>query len=331
MFFTIQMLAKIDEYKDFFEAYLKENIHLKEPINIYEPMVYILSIGGKRLRPVSVFLGGEVCGGDLKKALPLALSIEVFHNFTLMHDDIMDHADMRRNKETVHQKWNLNTAILSGDAMMILTYQILGYYKGVKFEQIMKYFNETALEVCEGQQLDIDFESLSEVSLEDYMVMIRKKTGILLARSIELGALIYTDDKKILNQLHEYGLLLGTAFQLQDDYLDTFGGENFGKKIGGDILEEKKTFLYIQTLKNSSKEDRQKLFKCYEKDSNLSDEEKISTVKTLFKRNHSDKILQQKIEKYTTKCFEIVEKMNLLPQRKKLLIDFANTLMKRTI
>lgn len=324
-------MEKTHQYKVFFEDYLKEKIRVKDPINMYEPMVYILSIGGKRFRPICVFLGVEVCGRDLKEALPMALSVEIFHNFTLIHDDIMDNANIRRKKETVHKKWNLNRAILCGDAMMILSYQILEYYKGKKFEQIMKYFNETALEVCEGQQMDMDFEVLTDVSIDDYMLMIRKKTAILLARAIELGALIYSNDKILLEQLRNYGLFLGIAFQLQDDYLDTFGAKKFGKKIGGDILEEKKTFLYIHTLNNSKETDRQKLFECYKKDSNLTDDEKISVVKNLFKNSNADKTLQKEIAKYTAQCFKTVEEMNIAAARKKLLIDFANTLMQRTV
>lgn len=323
-------MEQFKDYKDLFEKYLAENTHVKEPEGLYEPISYILSIGGKRLRPISVFLGTEMCNGCLEESLPLALSIEVFHNFTLVHDDIMDRSNLRRNEKTVHQKWNLSTGILSGDAMMILAYQILEYYQGGIFKKIMKYFNQTALEVCEGQQMDSDFETMTQVSVADYLVMVRKKTAILLAQSIRLGGLICSDDEVLLQQLYDYGMYLGIAFQLQDDYLDAFGSAVFGKKIGGDILNDKKTFLYIHTLERGTTADQEELLACY-KNKARSNTEKIATVTRLFQKTKADVALKDGIADYIQKSLDVLAAMNITNKQKELLISFSNSLIKRKI
>ena len=273
-------------------------------------------------------MAAEICGGKLQESCPLALSIEVFHNFTLVHDDIMDHSNLRRNKSTVHKKWNLSTGILSGDAMMILAYQILEYYQEHCFKQIMKQFNQTALEVCEGQQMDSDFETMSKVATETYLTMIRKKTAILLAQSFYLGGIICNADENLLKQLHDYGMYLGMSFQLEDDYLDTFGTTIFGKKIGGDILNDKKTFLYVHSLNEGNSQEQEQLLGCY-KDKTISNEDKIKRVTKLFQQTKADLALKGLIESYHQKSLNIIRDMNISNAKKDSLINFSNTLLKR--
>ncbi|MFK7872435.1 MAG: polyprenyl synthetase family protein, partial [Oligoflexales bacterium] len=227
---------------------MRKSLIKNEPKNLYEPIAYIMSLGGKRMRPILVLMSCDLFGGDFSEALEAALSVEMFHNFTLIHDDIMDRADLRRGRETVHTKWDLNTGILSGDALMIQSNQRLEYYEGTIFKRLISLYNKTALEVCEGQQLDIDFETMDKVELEIYLQMISYKTAVLVGASLKMGAIISEAPLEDQDGIYNFGLNLGIAFQLQDDYLDTYGGENFGKKIGGDILEGKKTFLYIKTL-----------------------------------------------------------------------------------
>ena len=256
-----------------------------------------------------------------------ALCLEMFHNFTLIHDDIMDKADLRRGKETVHKKWNVNTGILSGDALMILAYQRLEYYKGEKYKNLMSLFNKMALEVCEGQQLDVDFEELVEVPLDTYIKMISYKTAVLVGTSLRMGAVIAGASLEDQQKIYNFGLNLGIAFQLQDDYLDTFGNEDFGKKIGGDILEGKKTFLYIKALELADDEDRFKLLELYE---NEQDEaSKIAEVKKIFLKNRLDALLTQQIEHYTLKAFEDIEGLSIENSKKLILKSFGLDLMNR--
>ena len=228
-------MPSIEEYQNSFIEYLESSLPNKSPENLYKPAKYILKLGGKRIRPILTLISSEVFEGEFKDALPAALAIEVFHNFSLVHDDIMDEAPLRRGKETVHHKWDLNTGILSGDALLILAYQLFENYEPKKFSELAKLFSTTALQVCEGQQYDVDFENLN---------MIRLKTSVLVAAALKMGAIVAESSEKNANLLYEYGLNLGLAFQLQDDYLDTFGNpETFGKQVGGDIIENKKTYF----------------------------------------------------------------------------------------
>jgi geranylgeranyl diphosphate synthase, type II len=220
-----------------------------EPAALYDPLRYILSLGGKRMRPVLTLMGCDVFAGDVKAALPAALGVEVFHNFTLMHDDIMDNAPLRRSKPTVHTKWNSNIAILSGDAMFVESCRLVMQSPDAAVRQVMEVFTKTALEVCEGQQYDMDFESMSEVSIDQYIDMIRLKTAVLLGGSLKMGAIIAGANESDANHLYDFGVNLGVAFQLQDDILDVFGdADKFGKQVGGDILSNKKTFLLLTAL-----------------------------------------------------------------------------------
>ena len=239
-------MHSINQYQEFIANYLESQYETKEPKNLYDPIHYILGLGGKRMRPVLTLMSAEVFDADYKKALPAALAVEVFHNFSLIHDDIMDDAPLRRGNVTVHEKWDINTGILSGDAMLILAYQYFEQYEPAIFRELAKLFSKTALEVCEGQQWDVDFETRTDVSIPDYLKMIQYKTAVLVAAAMKMGAIIAETSQENANLIYDFGLNLGLAFQLQDDYLDAFGNpETFGKQVGGDIIENKKTYLYL--------------------------------------------------------------------------------------
>ena len=234
-------MHSIEQYRNAFITYLESKTSTKEPKNLYAPITYILELGGKRLRPVLVLMATEVFGTDYKKAMDAALAIEVFHNFSLVHDDIMDDAPLRRGKATVHEKWDINTGILSGDAMLINAYQLFENYEGETFRDLAKLFSKTALEVCEGQQYDVDFETRDDVSEAEYLKMIEYKTAVLVAAALKMGGIVANAAIDDQNSIYEFGRNLGIAFQLQDDYLDAFGDpETFGKQVGGDIREHKK-------------------------------------------------------------------------------------------
>ena len=320
----------IDTYKEDFLTYLNEKIKVKEPVNLYQPIYYILQLGGKRLRPILTLMTCDIFNGNVKESYDAALAIEVFHNFTLIHDDIMDSAPIRRGEATVHKKWDINTGILSGDAMMILAYQCLGNYEPVIFKKLMQLFNATALEVCEGQQYDMDFEIRNNVSIAGYLKMITYKTAVLVAAAMKMGAIIANVNDEEAEAMYNFGLNLGIAFQLQDDYLDTFGDAAlFGKQIGGDINENKKTFLFLKTLEICNVEDKDKLLSLYNsKDIN---QNKVSVVTLLFEKNQIPKITIKEIEFYTNKAFIILEKLSISEEKKLILKNFGLSLMNRTI
>ena len=231
----------IQHYQKHFLEFLASKNWKREPINLYEPVDYILKLGGKRMRPILTLMAADIFSKEYKKAMPAALAVEVFHNFTLVHDDIMDDAPLRRGKETVHEKWDINTGILSGDAMLILAYQFFEEYEPIIFQKLAKLFSKTALEVCDGQQLDVDFETRNDVTIPEYIHMIRLKTSVLVAAALQMGAIVAETSEENEQLIYDFGLNLGLAFQLQDDYLDTFGdSETFGKQVGGDIIENKK-------------------------------------------------------------------------------------------
>ena len=256
-------MNSINHYREEFLAHLRTSVAVKEPRNLYEPIDYILQLGGKRLRPVLTLIAADLFGGDYRKALPAAAAVEVFHNFSLVHDDIMDNASLRRGKATVHQKWNSNIAILSGDAMLISAYCLLENYPPDTFVALAKLFSKTALEVCEGQQWDMDFETQAQVSIPQYLQMIRYKTAVLVGAALQMGAIIAGASIENQRLIYDFGVTIGLAFQLQDDYLDTFGDEDFGKKIGGDILENKKTILYLKALALADEAQRNTLIAQY--------------------------------------------------------------------
>ena len=327
--FVIEMKL-IETYKENFVGYLNEKISVKEPANLYEPIHYILQIGGKRLRPVLTLMTCEIFDGNVKLAYDAALAIEVFHNFTLVHDDIMDSAPIRRGFETVHKKWNINTGILSGDAMMIMAYQCFENYEPVVYQKLMMLFSKTALEVCEGQQLDIDFESRNDVTIPKYLKMITYKTSVLVAAAMKMGAIIANVNDEEADRIYDFGLNLGIAFQLQDDYLDTFGDEAlFGKQIGGDIAENKKTFLYLKAIEICGNEDKVKLMDFYSEESN--NHNKVKEVTRIFEKNNIPEMTKNEIAFYTNLAFKELENLDISEEKMEVLKNFGLGLMKRTI
>ena len=321
----------ISQYQEFFINYLESQSISKEPKNLYEPITYILGLGGKRMRPVLTLMAAEVFDADYKIALPAAMAVEVFHNFSLVHDDIMDDAPLRRGKVTVHEKWNINTGILSGDAMLILAYQYFEQYEPAVFRDLAKLFSKTALEVCEGQQWDVDFEERSNVTIPEYLKMIEYKTAVLVAAAMKMGAIVAKTSEKEADLIYDFGLNLGLAFQLQDDYLDAFGDpETFGKQVGGDIIENKKTYLYLKAIEFSSDKkaaELQKLFGLQLDDNS----EKIETAKAIFNESGASEATQEAIEMYTFKAFETLEKMNINAEKKDILRTFGENLMGRKV
>lgn len=316
-------------YQKEFLQYLASKTWVREPKNLYEPIDYILQLSGKRIRPMLTLMAADILSGDFEEALPAALAVEVFHNFTLVHDDIMDDAPLRRGKETVHEKWNLNTGILSGDAMLILAYQYFEDYEPVTFRKLAKLFGKTALEVCDGQQLDIDFETRNDVTISEYINMIRLKTSVLVAAALKMGAIVAKASNEDADLFYEYGLNLGLAFQLQDDYLDSFGNpETFGKQVGGDIIENKKTYLYLKALELASEEDQQKLLFFYRQ--KLQDNSiKVNEVKRIFERYDIPLLIQKLVEEYTEASFACVNKMKISEESKGKLKAFGMYLMSR--
>jgi geranylgeranyl diphosphate synthase, type II len=314
-----------------FLDYKKAQIINREPTNLYEPIAYILSLGGKKIRPVLTLMAASLFSNDYKKALPAAYAVEMFHNFTLVHDDIMDDAPLRRGEKTVHEKWNLNTGILSADAMLILAYQYFENYPPEIFQQLAKLFSKTAIEVCDGQQLDVDFETRNDVTIEEYIKMISLKTSVLIGAALKMGAIVGKADEADAEKLYEFGLNLGISFQLQDDFLDTFGNpETFGKQVGGDIIENKKTFLYLKTLEVASIEDKNLLHQFYEIKLNKN-EEKIKNVKEIFSKNNIQSYSEELIRNYTQKAFAVLHTINIDENSKKGLLDFGESLMKRDV
>ncbi|MCM2301853.1 MAG: polyprenyl synthetase family protein [Flavobacteriaceae bacterium] len=322
-------MAELNQLSEDFNQYLSKKIEVKDPVNLYQPIKYILDLGGKRIRPLLVLLATDLFESDYKNAFPAALAVEVFHNFTLIHDDIMDSASLRRGKPTVHHKWNENIGILSGDAMLIQAYSFIEEYPDDIYRKIMKVFNKTAMEVCEGQQYDMDFEQLQDVSINQYLDMIKLKTSVLLASAFEIGAIIANASDNDRKNIYNFGLNLGLAFQIQDDYLDTFGDEkSFGKKIGGDIIENKKTFLYLMALQNSNSEDQLLLKALYKNDDDIA---KIKNVSQFFKDKQIPDLTQKSIELYTNEAFSFVDKLSLSSEKKEILKNLGLNLMNRSV
>ena len=243
----------IAKYHQLYSEFLSQNAFVGEPNNLYEPMKYIMELGGKRIRPILCLVGAEACGGKVQGALPIAHAMEVFHNFSLVHDDIMDRADQRRGLPTVHKKWNEPTAILAGDNLLVKAYESILSYSGNGKNEILTLFSKTATEVCEGQQDDMDFAERNEVSEANYLNMIQKKTAVLLGCSLASGAIVASASGSIVQKMYDFAIAIGMSFQMMDDYLDAFGAsENIGKVSGGDIMEGKKTWLYIKSCELDS-------------------------------------------------------------------------------
>ena len=301
----------------------------REPRGLYEPIRYVLSLGGKRIRPVLMIMAYNLYRDDVKPSLMPAIGLEVFHNFTLLHDDLMDRAEVRRGKTCVHLKWDDNTAILSGDNMLVLAFQYMMQCDKEKMPAVMQLFTKTAVEIDEGQQYDIDFETRDDVTEAEYIEMIRLKTSVLLVCALQIGATLAGASEEEAQTLYRYGECLGLAFQLQDDFLDVYGNpEVFGKKIGGDILCDKKTFMLINALLHASDEDRAELQRwvgCKDCDP----EEKIKAVTTLYTKIGVDQMAKERMNAYYVEAEACLNKVNLPEERKQMLRGIALELMGR--
>lgn len=307
----------------------REKIDNASPNGLYKPVSYTLDMGGKRLRPLLVLLSSNLFSEKVEEALPVAIAIEVFHNFTLLHDDLMDNASVRRGKPTVHLKFNPNTAILSGDAMMILANEYLANSPAEKLPELLKLFSRTALEVCEGQQYDMDFESRMDVTVDEYIEMIRLKTAVLIAGALKLGAIIGNASEQQANLLYDFGINIGLAFQLQDDWLDVYGDPNvFGKKIGGDILSNKKTFLLLKAQEKLQGDKKAQLQSWITKETFLP-EEKIEAVTLLYNNASVSEEAQKLMRRYHEEALKCLAKLEVEEANKKDLIEMADQVMSR--
>ena len=324
-------MLHIQQYREEFEKYLNAYTPPRTPQNLYNPVSYFLSLEGKRIRPILTMLSCDLFDGNYKDSLDAALAVEVFHNFSLVHDDIMDEAPLRRGNQTVHQKWDLSTAILSGDVMLILAYQLFENYNQNIFVSLAKLFSKTAVEVCEGQQMDIDFSKLNNINSAKYLNMVELKTAVLIGASMKMGAIVAKASDNEQENIYEFGKNLGIAFQIQDDFLDTFGDEKkFGKVIGGDIIENKKTLLYVKSMEIFTEKDKSELTKLYSS-KHLDESNKIEAVKELFLNYNIPSIIENEINYYTQFAFKKLDNLNISDHKKDFLFDFGNSLMKRKI
>lgn len=306
-----------------------EELKNMTPANLYLPVDYSLEMGGKRLRPVLLLLSYNMFSDWVENAIPAAIAIEVFHNFTLLHDDIMDKADVRRNRPTVHKQFSENSAILSGDVMAFLSYQYLLECKSEGLPKVLSLFTKTAIEVCEGQQFDMEFENRLNVDEKEYLEMIRLKTAVLLACGLKAGAVLANANDKLADELYEFGINLGLAFQLQDDLLDSFGNQQyFGKKIGGDILANKKTFLSIKALENAKGDIKTELLDWLNK-KEFNSSEKIEGVLKIYNQLNIKELTEQKIDTYFQKCRTVFQQISIEESRKKLLQEISNNMLNR--
>jgi len=297
------------------------------PKELYEPITYMMGLGGKRLRPVLTLMAADMFAADVNKALDAALAIEVFHNFTLVHDDIMDNAPLRRGKETVFQKWNMPVAILSGDLMLIRSIDLLAKTETNQFSKLLSVFNDTAAKVCEGQQIDMNFETLSKVTHDEYIHMISLKTAVLLGASLEIGARIAGASEVDAMHMYEFGKCIGIAFQIQDDILDSFGQTAaVGKRIGGDIASNKKTLLLIELLDSVHKDDLKLLQNLL---AEPNDELKIEGVLALYDKYQIKAFAESQKQQYLDTAFNHLNEVSVSPERKQLLINTAHELMER--
>ena len=317
--------------KQAFESALEDFYKDQSPQNLYLPIQYLLDLGGKRIRPFLTLMACEAYGVSAKDAMGAAMAVEVFHNFTLMHDDIMDKARLRRGKPTVHEKWDVNTAILSGDAMLIKAYQSLESYPTDVFQKLTSLLSKTAIEVCEGQQYDMDFETRPNTSEEEYIEMIRLKTAVLVGCALQMGAIISGASEEDQQAIYDFGIQLGLAFQLQDDYLDTFGDQDtFGKKIGGDILEGKKTILYHLALKTTNESQSETLQYLLGGNIQMDEEEKIRKVKALFEATGAHSATGDLIQHHSHLADIELEKLTISEDQKNRFRDLKDWLMQRS-
>ena len=311
-----------------FERHIAQMPTPEGPQRLYAPIKYGLEMGGKRIRPTLLMLAYNLYKEDIERAIMPAMAVEIFHNFTLLHDDIMDNADMRRGKPSVFAKWGENVPILSGDAMLITAYKMLAALEAERLPRVMHIFNDMALEVCEGQQYDMDFESMERVSVEDYILMIERKTSALLSGSAMIGATLAGASDDDIKKLYRFATELGLAFQLQDDMLDSFGDESLGKKSGGDILEGKQTYLMVQAMSRASDKEREVL-RTTHKNEALTDAEKIATVKALYEKLDVKHATEQQIELRFERALAVLNTLSIAGERTVRLEEFARNLMGR--
>jgi geranylgeranyl diphosphate synthase type II len=321
----------LNYYIDYIKKNLAEIDLNKEPQTLYEPIRYGIECGGKRFRPALILFLCDMYGGNIDDAVPPALGIELFHNFTLFHDDIMDKAQMRRGRETVVAKYGLNKALLAGDTLFAIAYSMVNKTKEKYLVRILDEFTNTATKVCEGQQLDMDFEDKIDVSINDYEKMIYLKTAVLIASSMKIGALIGNCPTEDELTIYDLGIHLGLAFQLQDDYFDCFADENiFGKKIGGDILDAKKTFLYITAYQSIEDEkDKQDFYNLYN-DKNINSDDKINKVIDIYKKLNIDKKTEEQINYHIMKAQDNIDLLSLDNEKKSLLTNVINVIANRS-
>ena len=319
------------EYVKIFEDYLKKELKYIKPENLYNPVKYLLESGGKRLRPIIALNVSELLGGKISDTLPAAAALEIFHNFTLAHDDIMDNSMLRRGKKTINSKWDNNTGILSGDVMLIISYEVLNQYQDSKYIHLSKKLTEISRLVCEGQQADMDFASKNDITENEYFEMIKNKTAVLIGCSFMFGGIVAEANDLNTNLLYEIGLNLGIAFQLEDDLLDCFGDqEKFGKKIGGDIIEKKKTLLYLFTnlkLESEKKLEFENIFNSNE----ITESEKINSIKLFYETSGALKYVKNKVKVYFDKADQLINKLELDNDTKRKLNQFSKTLLNREI
>ena len=319
-----QLLDKVN-------AYLNQMPYSRPPKGLYEPIAYELSLGGKRIRPVLMLMAYNLYKEDVDSILSQAAGLETYHNHTLLHDDVMDKADMRRNKPTVHNVWNENTAILSGDAMLILAYRLMADCPKEKLAEVLHIFTETTMEICEGQQWDMEFETRMDVKVDEYVEMIRLKTSVLLAAALRIGACLANAPVEDAEKLYEFGVKMGLAFQLQDDWLDVYGDPKvFGKNIGGDILCNKKTYMLITALEKANAEQREAL-EAWLSAVDYVPAEKISAVTALYNEIGVGMRCEEKIEALYSEGLGVLESVALPEERKAALKEFACSLMGRKV
>ena len=318
-------MQTIDKYLELINKAIASIEYPQTPFGLYEPVKYQLDMGGKRVRPLLAVMACDMFGGDVNEAVSPALGLEIFHNFTLLHDDVMDKADIRRGRPTVHKAWNENTAILSGDAMQIIATQKVCEAPLRVLKDVLDLYNKTALEICEGQQYDMDFETRDDVTREEYIEMIRLKTAVLLGCALKMGAIIAGATSQQADAVYKFGENIGLAFQLQDDYLDVYGdAKTFGKKIGGDILNNKKTYMLISALTMAKGESKEKLQALLV---GKADDEKIAQVTAIYSELGIDKIAREKIAEYSQKALAYIAE---IPNNGEL-INFANSLTERKL
>ena len=323
------MLLNSNEILGIVNDYISRMPFDRKPGSLYEPIKYVLSIGGKRMRPVLMLLAYNLFKDDPQTILSSACGLETYHNYTLLHDDLMDNADLRRGHETVHKKWNANTAILSGDSMLVLAYRLMGECRTDKLKPVLDIFTETALEIGEGQQYDMDFESRMDVSEDEYIEMIRLKTSVLLACALKIGAVLADASDEDAGNLYRFGERIGLAFQLQDDFLDVYGDTKvFGKAIGGDIVSNKKTYMLINAFLRADAAQKAELTRWIEA-VEFDEREKVAAVTRLYNEIGIDRLAEEKIGAYFNEGLEFLDAVSVGAERKQALVEYVNKLMKR--